>query len=80
MERPRVQGEDVSSQPLGERLPADLDPKTDLARLVERVRREGLPWVVVSNAALDGWQRRDPTGWELVRRWLAARGVVIVRV
>jgi len=80
MERPRVQGEDVSSQPPGERLPADLDPKTDLARLVERVRREGLPWVVVSNAAHDGWQRRDPTGWELVRRWLAARGVVIVRV
>jgi hypothetical protein len=71
---------DVSSQSLSEGLPTNLDPKTDLARLVERVRHEALPWVVVSNAALASWQRRDPAGWEQVRKWLAARGVVLVRV
>lgn len=80
MERPRAEGGEVSSRSVEERLPADLDPATDLARLVERVRREGLPWVVVSSAALVSWQRRDPAGWEQVRQWLTARGVVIVRV
>jgi hypothetical protein len=36
----------ISSAPLA-RLLAELDPTTDLARLVERIARNGLPWVVV---------------------------------
>lgn len=58
----------------------EIDPGTDLAHLVKRVCENDLPWVVVTTAALEAWQVRDPTGWERVREWLAARGVAIVRI
>lgn len=59
---------------------AELSPNTDLARLVERVSRAGLPWVVVPAATLAAWEARDPAGWMRVTEWLAAKGVTIVRV
>lgn len=59
---------------------AELSPSTDLARLVERVSRNCLPWVVVAGTALSAWEERDPLGWAKVAEWLAAKGVIIVRV
>lgn len=58
---------------------AELGTNTDLAGLVERVCRNNLPWVVVSESALTAWKERDPVGWGKVLDWLAARGVTIVR-
>src|SRR5690348_1603635 len=37
----------------------DLGPASDLARLVERVTSDQLPWVVVSTTAVTAWTRRD---------------------
>jgi hypothetical protein len=57
-----------------------LGPDSDLARLVQRVADDRLPWVVVSNAAVASWTRRDPGGWAKVSTWLATRGVTLVRI
>ena len=59
---------------------ATLDADTDLAYLVKRVCAHAMPRIVVSGAALTGWQRRDPEGWARVVEWLTAKGVAIVRV
>ena len=59
---------------------SDLGPDSDLARLVQRVTRDQLPWVVVSRAAVTAWTRRDPEGWTKVGAWLAERGVALVRI
>lgn len=59
---------------------AELDPTTDLARLVEHVARNGLPWMVVPTAALTAWEQRDPAGWAKVSAWLGAKGIAIVRI
>lgn len=59
---------------------SDLGPDSDLARLVQRVTRDQLPWVVVSSAAVTAWTRRDSEGWAKVRAWLAERGVALVRI
>ncbi len=53
--------------------------QTDLARLVERVSREQLPWVTVGTSAVIAWQRREPEAWAKVRAWLAERGVGVAR-
>jgi hypothetical protein len=61
----------------------DLGADTDLARLVRLVRRvcrEQLPWVVVSSRAIAGWMQRDPNGWRKVSDWLAAQGIAVVRI
>jgi hypothetical protein len=58
----------------------DLGPNSDLARLVQRVTHDQLPWVVVSSAAVTAWTRRDPEGWTKVSTWLAERGVALVRI
>jgi hypothetical protein len=59
---------------------ADPDLSPDLAWLVERVRQNKQPWVVVATAALRAWEQRDPAGWEKVSEWLAANGVTVVRI
>jgi hypothetical protein len=41
---------------------AELNPNTDLPRLVERVGREHLPWVVIPASALLAWEEQDPSG------------------
>lgn len=53
---------------------------TDLARLVEHVRRHRQKSVVISTAALVAWEKREPDSWAKVQEWLAARGVAILRV
>ncbi len=58
----------------------DPDLSADLACLVDRVRQNKQPWVVVATAALKAWEERDPAGWEKVSEWLAANGVAVVRV
>ena len=52
----------------------------NLTWLIERVSRNGLPWVVVSGAAVARWQGQDPEGWSNVARWLDAQGVTLVRI
>jgi len=59
---------------------AALKPNTDLPRLVDRVARANLPWVVVSSAAVVAWEREDPAGWAQVSHWLAVKGVAVVRI
>ena len=62
--------------------PSALEPKlnTDLALLIERVRRERQPWVVVAAGAITAWQRQDPEGWQQVSEWLAASGIAVVPI
>lgn len=59
---------------------ATLTPCTDLVRVVERVSRAKLPYVVVTAAAEAAWAAKDPAGWARVREWLAAQRAQIVRV
>jgi len=59
---------------------ADSKLSTDLALLVERVRRERQPWVIVAAAAITAWQRQDPEGWQQVSEWLAASGIGVVHI
>ena len=66
--------------PTDDVLLADPDLSTDLAYLVNRVRRNKQPWVVVATTALKAWQQRDPVGWEKVSEWLAANGVTVVQI
>jgi hypothetical protein len=53
---------------------------TDLARVVEAVLRDRVPYVVVSSQALRAWQRREPETWEKVADWMAAHDVAVVTV
>ena len=53
---------------------ADLqDSKTDLARVVEAVLRDRVPYIVVPSA-------REPHHWAKVSGWLAAQNVAMVQV
>jgi hypothetical protein len=54
--------------------------QTDLARFVEAVIRDGMPYIVVSSQALRAWQRREPQTWEKVADWMAAHDVDVVTV
>ena len=53
---------------------------TDLARFVEAAASSERPYVLVSIAALKGWQERDPGAWRRVETWLIARGKNVVEV
>jgi len=54
--------------------------QTDLARIVEAVLRDRLPYVVVPMQAVRSWQRREPNHWAKVAGWLAAQNVAVVQV
>jgi hypothetical protein len=54
--------------------------QTDLARFVEAVVRNSMPYVVVPAAAVRAWQRREPQAWAKVSGWLAAQQVAVVAV
>jgi hypothetical protein len=54
--------------------------ETDLARFVEAVVRNSMPYIVVSTEAVRAWQRREPQAWEKVTGWLAANHVAVVAV
>jgi hypothetical protein len=73
------QGADMAS-PAPPELLAALNPCTDLASLVERVCRNNLRWVVVSQAGIAAWEDRDQAGWARVQTWLAERQVTIIRI
>src|SRR5258708_39513555 len=53
---------------------AELKPNTDLAWLVERVARNNLPRVVVSAAAIEAWEDRDPLGCAKETAGVAGKG------
>ena len=54
--------------------------QTDLARLIEAVVRDRLPYVVVPIQAVRSWQRREPQHWAKVSGWLADQNVAVVQV
>jgi hypothetical protein len=54
--------------------------QTDLARLVEAVVRDRLPYVVVPVQAVRSWERREPGHWARVAHWLADQKVALVQV
>jgi hypothetical protein len=54
--------------------------RTDLARIVEAVRQDRPPYVVVSIQAVKSWERREPEQWAKVVEWLVARKVSLVKV
>ena len=54
--------------------------KSDMARLVEAVVRDRLPYVVVPIQAIKSWERREPQHWAKVAGWLAAQNVKLVEV
>ncbi len=54
--------------------------RTDLARVVEAVVRDGLPYIVIPVQAVQSWERREPNHWANVVAWLAAQNVAVVQV
>jgi hypothetical protein len=54
--------------------------QTDLARLIEAVVRDRLPYVVVPIQAVRSWERREPQHWAKVSGWLADQNVALVQV
>ena len=54
--------------------------QTDLARIVESVVRDRLPYVVVPVQAVRSWKRREPDHWAKVAGWLADQKVALVQV
>ena len=54
--------------------------QTDLARLIEAVVRDRLPYVVVPIQAVRSWERREPQHWAKVSGWLADQNVAVVQV
>jgi len=54
--------------------------QTDLARLIEAVVRDRLPYVVVPVQAVRSWERREPQHWAKVSGWLADQNVAVVQV
>ena len=65
----------IADNPLGE-----LESSTGLARFVDAVVRNGMPYVIVPAAAVKAWQRDEPRAWAKVEGWLAARQVAVVAV
>jgi len=53
---------------------------TDLARIVEAVVRDGLPYVVIPDQAVRSWECRAPDHWAKVAGWLAAQNVAVVQI
>jgi len=54
--------------------------RSDMARIVEAVLRDRLPYVVVPIQAIKSWERREPQHWAKVAGWLASRNVKLVEV
>jgi len=53
---------------------------TDLARIVEAVVRDRLPYVKIPVQTVRSWERRAPDDWAKVASWLAAQNVAVVHV
>jgi hypothetical protein len=57
-----------------------LQPDSEMARLVKRVSQERLTWVVVPNSGVLAWERREPMSWAIVSTWLSRHHVALVRI
>jgi hypothetical protein len=65
----------------GETLLAELRSSgSALAPLIERASRHGRRWVVVTEAAVMAWERREPTAWAKVQTWLSTERIRMIRV
>jgi hypothetical protein len=53
---------------------------TDLVRFVRAAAQSRRSRLVVSAAAVTGWQERDPEAWAKVMEWLAGEGKTVVQV
>jgi hypothetical protein len=53
---------------------------TDLARIVEAVVRDRLPYVKIPVQTVKSWERRAPDDWAKVASWLATQNVAVVQV
>jgi hypothetical protein len=56
------------------------ESETDLARVIESVVRDRLPYIVVASHAVKAWKQREAQHFAKVSGWLAARNVAIVQV
>jgi len=54
--------------------------RTDLTLVVEAASRSPLSYIVVQQAAVRGWERRDPRAWHHVRTWLTTLGKTVVEI
>jgi hypothetical protein len=57
-----------------------LQPDSEMARLVRRVAQERLTWVVVPNSGVLAWEGREPASWAIVSTWLSIHHVTLVRI
>jgi hypothetical protein len=54
--------------------------RADLARLIEAVLRDRLPYIVVPAQAVHAWREEEPHRWAEAAGWLAAHNVAVVQV
>ena len=56
------------------------ESKSDMVRLVDAVRRNRMPYILVPSAAVRTWARRESEQWAKMSGWLAAENVAAVQV
>lgn len=54
--------------------------RADLARVIETVVRDRLPYIVVPSQAVRAWREEEPHRWAEAVGWLAAHNVALVQV
>ena len=54
--------------------------RADLARLIETVIRDRLPYIVIPTQAVQVWREEEPQRWAEAAGWLAAHNVALVQV
>ena len=54
--------------------------RADLARLIETVMRNRLPYIVIPTQAVQAWREEEPRRWAATTGWLAAHNVALVQV
>ena len=54
--------------------------RADLARLIETVMRDRLPYIVIPTQAVQAWREEEPQRWAKTAGWLAAHNVALVQV
>ena len=54
--------------------------RADLARVIETVVRDRLPYIVIPTQAVQAWKEEEPQRWANAAGWLAAHNVALVQV
>jgi len=54
--------------------------RADLARLIETVMRDRLPYIIIPTQAVQAWREEDPHRWAETAGWLTAHNVALVLV